>query len=53
MVVVLKFSEQIGGTRFGVCDPEVWLSSIVGFENQNNLCRDLLVGNVSLEEIFF
>ena len=50
MVVVLNFSEQMGDTRWAVI-LQFGHHPRVGFESQNNLCGDLLVGHVSWAEV--
>ena len=45
MVVVLIFSEQMGDTRYWYVILRSGHHPRVGFENQSNPHRDLLVGN--------
>jgi hypothetical protein len=51
MVVVLIFKEQMGDTRYGYTVLRLVYHPRVGFANQNNLCEDLLVENVSYEGV--
>ena len=44
MVAVLNFSRQMGVTKYGHVVLKSGYHPRVGFENQNNLCRDLWWG---------
>jgi hypothetical protein len=53
MVVVLNFSEQIEDTRYGYVILRFGHHPRVGFENHNNLCGGLKVGDVSWAKVYF
>ena len=53
MVVVLNFSEQMGDTRHGYVILRSGHHPRVGFENHNNLCGGLKVGNVPWAKVCF